>query len=349
MPRNFFIQESQLDDFQHLVINSTASSLVVKGCAGSGKSILALWKAKQIQDNNRGSFLFIVKMNSLKQYMHDGISQIGIDETKVETFNRCFYFSKNDEGFIRGDWKKGHFDYILVDEAQDLSIEDIQFLKTKANNVFFYGDSAQQLLPNGARMETIADKLVLPLRELTFNYRLPKKIARVATFINSENDELETRCVNEGVEKPFVFKYNSFEEELDAIITIVKNRKFEDVGIFYRNDKDVERAYNYFRNHNFNVEARFFGGKVDDLNFNSSNPKILNYYNSKGLQFEAVFMPNFSDYGQKSSKNDRNALYVAITRTYQSLYIMYSGILSSFFDDVPTNLYNTSLIQTEEL
>ena len=349
MPRNFFIQESQLDDFQHLVINSTASSLVVKGCAGSGKSILALWKAKQIQDNNRGSFLFIVKMNSLKQYMHDGISQIGIDETKVETFNRCFYFSKNDEGFIRGDWKKGHFDYILVDEAQDLSIEDIQFLKTKANNVFFYGDSAQQLLPNGARMETIADKLVLPLRELTFNYRLPKKIARVATFINSENDELETRCVNEGVEKPFVFKYNSFEEELDAIITIVKNRKFEDVGIFYRNDKDVERAYNYFRNHNFNVEARFFGGKVDDLNFNSSNPKILNYYNSKGLQFEAVFMPNFSDYGQKSSKNDRNALYVAITRTYQSLYIMYSGILSSFFDDVPTNLYNTSLSQTEEL
>ena len=132
-------------------------------------------------------------------------------------------------------------------------------------------------------------------------------------------------------------------------MTIVKNRKFEDVGIFYRNDKDVERAYNYFRNHNFNVEARFFGGKVDDLNFNSSNPKILNYYNSKGLQFEAVFMPNFSDYGQKSSKNDRNALYVAITRTYQSLYIMYSGILSSFFDDVPTNLYNTSLSQTEEL
>ena len=349
MPRNFFIQESQLDDFQHLVINSTASSLVVKGCAGSGKSILALWKAKQIQDNKKGSFLFIVKMNSLKQYMHDGISQIGIDETKVETFNRCFYFSKIDGEFIRGDWKKGHFNYILVDEAQDLSIEDIQLLKSKANNVFFYGDSAQQLLPNGARMETIADKLVLPLRELTFNYRLPKKIARVAAFINSENDELETRCVNEGVEKPFVFKYNSFEEELDAIMTIVKNRKFEDVGIFYRNDKDVERAYNYFRNHNFNVEARFFGGKVDDLNFNSSNPKILNYYNSKGLQFEAVFMPNFSDYGQKSSKNDRNALYVAITRTYQSLYIMYSGILSSFFDDVPTNLYNTSLSQTEEL
>lgn len=349
MPRNFFIQESQLDDYQHLVINSTASSLVVKGCAGSGKSILALWKAKQIQDNNRGSFLFIVKMNSLKQYMHDGISQVGIDETNVETFNKCFRWHRGDDGPVRDEWKKGNFDYILVDEAQDLSIEDISFLRTKAKNVFFYGDSAQQLLPNGARMETIADKMVLPLRELTFNYRLPKKIARVAAIINSENDELVTRCVNEGIEKPFVYRYNSFEEELDAIMKIIRNRRFEDVGIFYRNDKDVERAYNYFRNHNFNVEARFSGGRVDDLNFNSSNPKLLNYYNSKGLQFESVFMPNFSETGQSSSVNDRNALYVAMTRTYQSLYLMYSGNLSSFFDDVPVDLYNTSLNKTEEL
>lgn len=349
MPRNFFIQETQLDDYQHLVINSTASSLVVKGCAGSGKSILALWKAKRIQDDNSGRFLFIVKMNSLKQYMHDGISQVGINETNVETFNRCFHWRRGDNGPIRGDWIKGYFDYILVDEAQDLPIEDILFLKTKTNNLFFYGDSAQQLLPNGARMETIADRLRLPLRELTFNYRLPKKIARVAAIINSENDELETRCVNEGIEKPFVFRYNSFEQELDAIMTIIRNRGFEDVGIFYRNDKDVERAYNYMRNHNFNVEARFFSGKVDDLNFNSSNPKILNYYNSKGLQFEAVFMPNFSDYGSLNSLNDRNALYVAMTRTYQSLYILHSGNLSSYFDPVPTNLYTTSISETEEL
>lgn len=346
--KKFFHQESQMDEYQLRIINSTASSLVVKGCAGSGKSILALWKAKQIQDNNRGSFLFIVKMNSLKQYMHDGISQIGIDETNVETFNKCFYFSKQDGEFIRGEWKKGHFDYILVDEAQDLSIEDIQLLRSKANNVFFYGDSAQQLLPNGARMETIADRLVLPSRELTFNYRLPKKVARVAAMINSENDELEIRCVNEGEEIPIIFECKSFEDELDTIMTIINNRKFEDVGIFYRNDKDVERAYNYFRNHNFNVEARFFGGSVDTLNFNSTNPKILNYYNSKGLQFEAVFIPNFSDSGQNLSTNVRNALYVAITRTYKFLYILHSGNLSSFFDDVPTNLYKT-LSKTELL
>ena len=71
----------------------------------------------------------------------------------------------------------------------------------------------------------------------------------------------------------------------------------------------------------------------------------MTYHSAKGLQFEAVFMPECTC----SDEESRNALYVAITRTYQSLYIMHSGNLSSFFDDVPTNLYKTSLSQTEEL
>ena len=65
----------------------------------------------------------------------------------------------------------------------------------------------------------------------------------------------------------------------------------------------------------------------------------MTYHSSKGLQFEVVFLPECT----VSSQDDRNPLYVAITRTYQSLYIMHSGNLSSFFDAVPTNLYETSL------
>ena len=70
----------------------------------------------------------------------------------------------------------------------------------------------------------------------------------------------------------------------------------------------------------------------------------MTYHSSKGLQFEAVFLPNC-----ESDDGSKIPLYVAMTRTYQSLYILHSGNLSSFFDDVPTNLYKTSLSQTEEL
>ena len=65
----------------------------------------------------------------------------------------------------------------------------------------------------------------------------------------------------------------------------------------------------------------------------------MTYHSSKGLQFENVFIPECTADGP----DDRNPLYVAITRTYKSLYIMHSGNLSSFFDAVPTNLYDESL------
>ena len=59
--RSFYVKDSELDDYQVKVINKkTDNSYIVKGCAGSGKSILALWKAKQIQDEHKGTYLYIV-------------------------------------------------------------------------------------------------------------------------------------------------------------------------------------------------------------------------------------------------------------------------------------------------
>lgn len=341
--RDFYVKEEELDDYQVKIINKrTDSSFIVKGCAGSGKSILALWKAKQIQENGN-TFLFVIFTKALKQYMKDGISQIGLTTSNVENYNQCFYWSKDGSTWQQGDWKKGKYDYLIVDEAQDFSKEDILLFKSKATKaLLLYGDSAQQLYKfftnkTAISMDDMAYITKFPTEQLVFNHRLPKKIARLAEYVNNENDDLENRCRKEGNELPKILKYNSLNAELDAIAEIIKNRNFEDVGILLRNNNDVEKVADYLRRKGLNVEA-----KVNDnveLNFNSSNPKIMTYHSSKGLQFEVVFLPECT----VSSQDDRNPLYVAITRTYQSLYIMHSGNLSSFFDAVPTNLYETSL------
>ena len=50
MKKDWMILESQLDDIQFRIINSTLDkSLIVSGCAGSGKSVLALIQAKRIE------------------------------------------------------------------------------------------------------------------------------------------------------------------------------------------------------------------------------------------------------------------------------------------------------------
>ena len=344
--RNFFVKDSELDDYQVIVINRrTDNSFIVKGCAGSGKSILALWKAKDIQNKGLGTYQFIVFTKALMQYMSDGVRQVGINANNVDYHWR---------------WEKQKMcpssDYIIVDEAQDFSKEDILLFKSKARKaLLLYGDSAQQLY------KFIADKTTVSMEELAvitgfqteqlvFNHRLPKKIARVAEYISSINDDLEGRCKNEGVEKPKILRYNSLNSQLDAIAEIIKNRNFEDVGILFRHNDDVKKAYDYLIAKGLNIEAKYenradYRNSKMTLNFNSDNPKLLTYHSSKGLQFEAVFLPECS----VSDNDDRNPLYVAITRTYQSLYIMHSGNLSSFFDAVPINLYETSLIGNTEL
>lgn len=331
--RSFYIKDSELDDYQVRVINKrTDNSYIVKGCAGSGKSILALWKAKQIQDENKGSYMYIVFTKALMQYMSDGIRQVGISKRNVDYHWHWVNVANSPRA-----------DYIIVDEAQDFSKEDIELFRSRARKaLLLYGDSAQQLYTfiqdkKTVSMEDIQYFTRFPVEQLVFNHRLPKKIARVAEYLNSESDELEERCTEEGVEKPKILRYNSIEAQYDAIINLIRNRNMEDVGILFRHNNTVEQAYEYFKNKGMNVEAKY--GKFMDLDFNSTNPKMMTYHSSKGLQFEHVFIPECTVFGE----DDRNPLYVAITRTYRSLYIMHSGNLSHFFDAVPVDLYDTSL------
>ena len=50
--------------------------------------------------------------------MSDGIKQVGLRESNVANYDACFNWGKDDSGeFVRGSWKRGSYDYIIVDEA----------------------------------------------------------------------------------------------------------------------------------------------------------------------------------------------------------------------------------------
>lgn len=354
--RDFYVKDSELDDFQVKVINRrTDNSFIVKGCAGSGKSILALWKAKQIQEKNMGSYLYVVYTKALRQYMEDGIREVGLENNNVCNFDACFYWKvtetvdfngKTKKEYTRGDWKKGTYDYIIVDEAQDFSKEDINLFMSKANKaLLLYGDSAQQLYKfiknkQTVSMEDIHQITGYPEEQLVFNHRLPKKIARVAEKVISIKDSLVDRCTEEGEWEPVIMQSGSIDQQLDTITEIIKNKNLEDVGILFRNNEEVEYASRYLTSKGLTVEAKY--NNVLSLDFTSDNPKLMTYHSAKGLQFANVFVPECST----ESADDRNPLYVAITRPYERLFVLYSNHLSSFFDNVPDDAYVTDWAET---
>ena len=73
MKKDWMIKESELDEDQIKVLMATLDkSCIVAGCAGSGKSILALIKAQRIQKERGNNYKVIVFTKALCHYMNTG-------------------------------------------------------------------------------------------------------------------------------------------------------------------------------------------------------------------------------------------------------------------------------------
>lgn len=334
----FFVNEDELDDYQVQLLQKRINrSMVVSGCAGSGKSILALWKAKQIQELEDGStYKFIVFTKALNQYMSDGMRTVGLD---ASNFTYHWWWTEK-ESYASAD-------YIIVDEIQDFTREEINKFKEAAKRAFFFwGDSSQSIyrgLKNTQDVSSVAYEAGIQPEKLVFNHRLPKKIAQLAgKLINDE--ELVDRCRKEGAEMPRILHFNTLDEQLDMAMEQIKNRQITDAAIMFPTNEMTQQAFEYLTKKGYTIEAKYkdkgdYHNSRMDLDFSSDNPKLMTYHSAKGLQFEAVFLPECTT----SKENDLAPLYVAITRSYQYLFIMYSVELSRFFDAVPKNCYLTAL------
>jgi superfamily I DNA/RNA helicase len=251
------------------------------------------------------------------------------------------------------EWKKngsGKADYIIVDEIQDFDKDEISALKSAAKKCFFFfGDTAQSIyegLKSTQIIRDIAYEANLSEFQLYFNYRLPKTIAR----ITEDHIGIDTKY-NDGTYKsnentiPRIIQYNNREEQLKAIVRIVKKNNLTDVGILFPINDQVKYASEFLTREGLNNEAKYkdkadWKNNKDTLNFNSSNPKLMTYHSAKGLQFETVFLPDCSIEKTFNNNSQQKSLYVAMTRCYKNLYVLHNDNLTSFISgNVPVNLY----------
>lgn len=333
------IDEEELDEFQEHVQNLRLDgSYVVSGNAGSGKTVLALWRAKLIQNLNEGDFTVLVYTKALRKFIENGVRAIGLNEANVINYDQ---------------WKRNPIcvDYIIIDEAQDFVENRIRRMISKARTgVMLFGDTAQQLYPIIKNERTLTIREIAQLtgfdeKPLKLNHRLPKPVAKFAELINQVDNLVDT-CQNEGGPKPRIIRFENWRKELDFIMREIDSRGFSDVGILLPFNKksttgmapehySVESVKTYFEENDF--DALYKIKDDDDLAFDSDLPKGMTYHSSKGLQFETVFLPHCGESWWKY----RNPLYVALTRTSRNIIITYSDNLTAFFDKIPRDLYET--------
>lgn len=370
MKKDWMIIESELDDDQIKVLNATnEKSCIVAGCAGSGKSVLALIKAQRIQREKGNNYQIIVFTKALYNYMNAGRKELGLQnkfsfheewkwkkELKRYANGQSFMvYARDDSGNKIPNMPSS--DYVIVDEIQDFSKEEIRdFLNATNNHFFFFGDTAQSIyqdLKDTMKVEDInyAMGTRAKMFELYRNYRLPKTVAKVVQYVGVDLDgfDIDTYRSKETAIPRFV-RYNDFESQVDAIAKMINVGNVDDVGILVPHNEDVKKVHDLLKQKNKNHELKYddkidFRNSINNLDFTTDNPKIMTYHSAKGLQFGTVFLPGVEE---KTEDSERKALYVAMTRTYRNLYVMYSGDLPVPLSEVPSDLYKTTETDTVE-
>ena len=332
------IDEDSMDDEQLDLIDLTLDkSLLIAGCAGSGKSVIAMHKAKQISDAGY-SVILIAYTKSLNGFMQTG---------NLEGGNYQFFYYHQ--------WKEMHMpsaDYIIVDEIQDFTKEEVlEFIKAAKMHFLFFGDTAQsiyrQFKNNTMTVEDISKLTNLPILPLYNNYRLPRPVAKISQNYVGVNVSPYADKIYRNKEKalPHFVKFPDFASQIQAVADIVKNNPNSSIGILLPNNKLVIEAYRELLRLNVAFEYKFQVEGIEkktteNLDFYSNLPKLMTYHSAKGLQFDIVVLPKYEG---ATTIDDRKALYVAMTRTMHELYVMYSTPEIKPPLNVPTHLYKKEL------
>lgn len=368
MRKDWIVRQEMMDKRELDILTTMLDkSIIVSGCAGSGKSLLAVMLAKRIEQEKEGSRQIVVYTKALEHFIEEGVKTLDLNcnLTHYEHWRWRLVEKWNDEGkrYFEKEAYCPHADYFIVDEIQDFPKNQVQeFMHSADKHFLFFGDTAQTIYKNNNPLPVaeIKNNLIPPNRVykeyvLYYNYRLPLHIAEAAQYVGENLEPFESQKYK-SLEKtyPRIVQFRDPESQIVEIGNFCKANPTSDIAILVPYKLDVINIFKQLRGLGVNCEIKYdqpdnangrFPSSVDNLDMSTFNPKIMTYHSAKGLQFENVFIPWISESDQNCLlSTHRTALYVAMTRTYRNLFIMHTGTFLPYpLAYIPKELYLTTM------
>lgn len=254
------------------------------------------------------------------------------------------------------------FEYLIVDEAQDVSITQLRFLaalgKDRANGLFFAGDLGQRIFQQPFSWKALGVDVRGRATTLRINYRTSHPIRMKADrLLGSEmadvDGNVEPRKSAISVfngRPPTVQTFDSVEAESEGVSDWLKGRTQEgllphEIAIFVRSNSELDRA-------RAAAELAAIPFKILDDRVETVHGKasIATMHLAKGLEFRAVAViacddeiiplqqrietvADDSDL-EEVYNTERQLLYVACTRARDQLLVTSVSPASEFLDDL---------------
>jgi superfamily I DNA/RNA helicase/mRNA-degrading endonuclease RelE of RelBE toxin-antitoxin system len=258
--------------------------------------------------------------------------------------------------------KNPPFNYVVVDEAQDITAAQLRFLAAlgaeRPNCLFFAGDLGQRIFQQPFSWKALGVDIRGRSRHLRINYRTSHQIRTLADrLLGPElsdvdgNTEKRTGAISVfNGPKPVIAVLQSPEEEAEAVAKWLAERSREGVaphemGIFVRSSSQLERACQAVKS--AGVPFRVLDEKVETA---AGLASVCTMHLAKGLEFRAVAVmacddevlplqeriETVSDDADLDDvfNTERHLLYVACTRARD--YLLVTGVdpASEFIDDM---------------
>jgi len=326
---------------------------VLIGGPGSGKTQVLLHRAdylRRTQNIDEDGYYILVFTRALKQYLRSACNLLDLDEGSIDTLDKwCFtYYRRHISNDLPQNRETNmvHFarirtevrehlerrpgpppyDFILVDEGQDLTAEAFDLIKLIGRHVTVCIDHKQQIYEHGSRESDILRRLGLKRHNMSLlaTYRCTPYIVDIASRLVPDPDQRrefvnQCRINGSGREQPLMYVAKDFEDEQKRLAEILRVRlgKGERVAVLVPRKNQMFGFAKGLTELGFEVETK------RDLDFTTNRPKVLTFQSAKGLTFDSVLMPRLvnTSFTRESSELIDRLLFVGITRAMNWVYL----------------------------
>lgn len=337
-----------------------ARSHVVSGPPGTGKTVVALHRTEMLHKKHINTRL-LMHSRLLSQYTLSAIRQLGISGS-VDTFHSwfCGFFSRfysreapQIEDYVF-DWDEIHFTvatnpppkvrlpHLIIDEGQDIPAGFYPIARMLASNLTVFADENQRITDQNSTLGVI--RAVIgdgeSCHQLTKNFRNTKEIAELAAhFYTGLSTGIPTLPTRSG-DTPVISKVSGLKESVQRIARFAVSNRDKEIGVLVqcgsqrekiaRMLKDEMRALSSGKSDWVQGAVQTYEGghgrKAPVLNFDEPGVMVLAFRSAKGLEWDAVFLPEIQSLsGDPSGPELRMDLYVMLSRARDQLFLTYSG------------------------
>lgn len=369
MDKTWWLQSADLDDDQRAVIDlPIENDCLVIGPPGSGKTNLLLLRAGFLGKSGHKNYSIITFTRVLKEFLASGASNYEVAADNAKTYfswarqilsenginvNEGGTFDETRASLLKGlsnisdtvD-RSSVVDFILIDEVQDYTQEEIQTIRKFTKYIYAVGDSKQRIHVSDDTIKGIRDSF-LQIRDLKFHYRNGIKICRLADGILNQVDEpgsMEATSQYSEIEMPSSVKLHtcaSLDEQVNKMLPIIENQLLaypdEKIGVLVPKKQDLETVISKLQSSHL-VKKCMFQIENNYSQFDKQKRIITGtVHSTKGMEFRACHLLS-AETVKKFGASQKKMAFTACTRAKTSLNVYHTENLPAYFEQAFTHL-----------